>query len=404
LSTQGGVTLLLDQHFHALYPAVSWLDVRASEIVADLSRQISVDEIYRLCGFPSLGRQNFSQIVWFRKKRRDLYRQSAYFGSVADYLNHRLTGRFAVDISNLAHNSLLDMDARDYSERLLDIAGLSREQLPQIVPSGKPVGALIPDAAAQLGLSPKVLVVSGAHDQYCASIGAGAVTAGDCVLSAGTAWALLATAGEIYFDDQHRLFPGIHALEGKYGLMATVSAGGNSLAWFRDVFAPGTGFHDLDQTAMKADAGSGGLTFIPRFFSRSGKGAFIGIDTIHGLPHFARAVMEGVAVFSQLALKRMHQLGLSIEKLIMIGGGAGSALWPHMVADMAQRPVFLPEQREAPCAGAAALAMAGAGVCGSVEEASRRVSTAGRLVEPDARKARLSSRLAENASAYLDHI
>ena len=404
LSTQGGVTLLLDERFQALYPAVSWLDVRALEIVPTLRRQISVDEIYRLCGFPSLGRQNFSQIVWFREKRRDLYRKTAYFGSVVDYLNQRLTGRFAVDISNLAHNSLFDMNGRDYSQRLLDIAGLSRAQLPQIVPSGRPGGALAADAAAQLGLPPGAVVVSGAHDQYCASIGAGAVEVGDCVLSAGTAWALLATAGTLFYDHQHRLYPGIHALEGKFGLMAAVSAGGNSLAWFRDVFARDSHFSDLDQIAMKGDIGSDGLAFIPQFFSKSGKGAFVGIDTVHGLSHFARAVMEGVAVFNQLSLKRMTDLGLSINRLIMIGGGAGSALWPQIVADMAQQPVILPEQMEAPCAGAAALALAGAEVCSSVEEASRRVSTAGRSVKPDAGRSALCERLVEKASAILDHI
>jgi len=101
------------------------------------------------------------------------------------------------------------------------------------------IGSLTTEASSVLGLGGEVMVVSGAHDQYCANIGAGAVSTGDCVLSCGTAWVLLATCDRLYFDEKslgsqgitQAVFPGIHPIPGKFGLMTSVPFGGNSLKW-----------------------------------------------------------------------------------------------------------------------------------------------------------------------------
>ena len=236
LSTQGGVSIFLDENRQLLYPAISWFDTRAEEMVPLLSKDISLHEIYHLCGFPALGRLNFSIATWFRHKKPNIFNKCRYFASAVDYLNLKLTGEFAIDISNLAHNSFLDMNTGDYSKRIMEIAGINAEQLPRIVSSGGVVGMLTSEASVELGLNRNVKVISGGHDQYCANIGVGAVNEGECVLSAGTAWALLATAEKPYFDDQFRVFPGIHIFEEKYGLMSAISAGGNSLSWFNNAF------------------------------------------------------------------------------------------------------------------------------------------------------------------------
>ena len=404
LSTQGGVTLLLDRSYGPLHPGISWLDARAMEIVPQLSRETSVEELYRSCGFPALGRLNLSQAVWFRLKRPDLFERCAHFASAVDYLNQRLTGIFAVDISNLAHNALLDMSSGDYSDRLLEVAGLSRQQLPEIIPSGTPVATVTRNAALELDLNPEVLVVSGAHDQYCASVGAGAAEVGDCVLSAGTAWALLATTDRPHFDEQYGVFPGIHVFQGRHGLMSAVSAGGNSLNWFREAFAGSTPFRKLDEAALGVEAGSLGLVFVPRLNAQSGRGAFLGIDNVHSLSHFARAVMEGVALFNQMSLERIRELGVPLRRLIMIGGGAKSTLWPQIVADMAKLPLFVPNQTEAPCVGAALLALTGAGFVDGIEAACRRLSDSGHTVEPNPSLGAVYTDLAVIVSDCLEHI
>ncbi len=390
LSTQGGALVLLDEDFHALYPAVSWLDTRAEETANKLLRHVSREELYKMSGWPIIGSLNLPAVFWFREKRPVLYEKSWYFASTIDYINYRLTGRFAIDYTNLALTMFLDLVRRDWSEKGLAVAGLTRDNVPEIVPSGRLLGGLTSDAARALGLSEEVTVVSGAHDQYCASIGAGAVNTGDCVLSCGTAWVLLAICDRLYFDEKslgsrgitQSVFPGIHPATGKFGLMTSVPFGGHSLKWFRDVMRPGRSFEKLDEAAARVGPGSEGLAFVPISSSRSGKGAFFGIDGVHEEAHFVRSIMEGVSFVNRRHLDMIRNAGVRVEKLIMIGGGSKSRVWPQIVADACNIQVVLPRISEAACAGAAVLAGVGSGIFGSIEEASVKIAGVKSIIKP----------------------
>lgn len=369
LSTQGGCLVLLDENFRPLYPAVSWLDKRAAEVSHVIRPHVSEEELYRTGGWGNLDALTFPAVVWFREKRPELFARARYCASTIDYLNHRLSGRFSTDCSNLALTELLDLHARDLSDRILDIAGITRENVSDVVPSGTPLGRLRPDSARELGLPEDVVLVSGAHDQYCASIGAGAVNSGGCVLSAGTAWVLLVTSDMLVFDESMVIHPCVHVFDGKYGLLTSVPSGGNSLNWFQSTFRPGEDFESLGREAEKVGAGSDGLLFIPNNVSKSGRGAFLNIDTVHTPGHFTRSVFEGVAMANRIHLETFSARGIPVEKLIMIGGGARSALWPRIVADCANIPLVVPDQREAACAGAAMLAGVGSDRFRTIEEA-----------------------------------
>ncbi len=390
LSTQGGSLVLLDTEFHALYPAVSWLDARAEETADKLLRRINREELYRMSGWPITGGLNLPVVFWFREKRPELYRKARFFASTIDYINYLLTGRFAIDYTNLALTMFLDLDKRGWSEKGLSVTGLTGDNVPEIIPSGQVLGKLTPEASRTLGLSNEVTVVSGAHDQYCASIGAGAVNMGDCVLSCGTAWVLLATCDRLYFDEQslggrgitQSVFPGIHPAPGRFGLMTSVPFGGNSLKWFRDVMRPEHSFEKLDEAAAGAGPGSDGLFFVPVSSSRSGRGAFMGIDGVHGEAHFLRAIMEGVSYVNKRHLAMIRHAGVQVEKLIMIGGGSKSRVWPQIVADTCDIQVVLPRIAEAACAGAAVLAGVGSGLFGSIEVASMKIAGVKSIIKP----------------------
>jgi sugar (pentulose or hexulose) kinase len=391
LSAQGGALVLLDGNFKPLANAVSWLDTRARETVDLLREKIGVDELYRASGWPIMHSLSFPTIVWFREKRPELFRKTRYFASTVDYMNYLLTGRFVIDPTNLALTLFLDLDKYDFSERALEIAGIRRESVPEVVPSGRIVGKLRTDVAELLGLSKDLLVVSGAHDQYCANIGAGAVKVGDCVLSCGTAWVLLATCDRLFFNDKsliahgvsQSVFPGPHPIEGRYGLMTSVPFGGNSLKWFRDVLRPGEDYERLNEDAAGAPAGSEGLFFLPIASSAGGRGAFLGIDGVHTLKHFTRAVYEGIVYLNRRHLDLIRETGVDVLNLVMIGGGAKSPVWTKIVADVCAVPVYIPEVKEAACAGAAALAGAGCGLFGSIEEGSGVLSARRREVRPE---------------------
>lgn len=412
LSTQGGALVLLDEHFNSICPSVSWLDTRANETTEQLLQKISIEELYKMSGWPIKNGLNFPVIFWFKEKQPELYENARFFASTIDYMNYLLTGRFVIDYSNLALTMFLDLNKRDISDSALHIAGIDRSSVPEVLPSGQVIGKLTKEAAKKLGLSQDVVVVSGAHDQYCANIGAGAVDIGDCVLSAGTAWVLLATCDRLHFDEQslssggitQSIFPGIHPIKGKYGLMTSVPFGGNSLKWFKDVMKPGISYERLDRKAAEAACGSDNLMFVPISSSGSGKGAFLGIDGMHKDSHFIRAVMEGVSFVNRKHLELIQNAGVQVKSLIMIGGGAQSKIWPQIVADVCNIQVSLPEISEAACAGAAVLAGTGSGIFHSIEEASKKVTKDKSIIIPNQMNAEVYKELYQKFVLNLEYV
>ena len=378
LSTQGGCLVLLDGDFSPVYSAVSWMDKRAGDVSDQLVNKISMSELYRICGWPVLDSLNFPAIFWFRQKMPDLLKRVEHFASTIDYLNYLLTGRFAIDCTNLALTGFLELSSRGFSGKTMFIAGITTGRLPEIVPSGNVVGRLTAGAASKMGLSENVVVVSGAHDRYCESIGTGAIHPGDCVLGAGTSWVLLAISDSLLFHEPstsdrgfvRSIFPGLHPVEGRFGCMSVVPHGGNSLRWFKDVMRPESSYERLNDEASEVQSGSEGLLFVPISSSKSGKGSFLNIDGVHTIGHFTRAVFEGVAFMNRIHFDLFRQAGLHVGKLIMIGGGTKSSLWPRLVADVCNVTVELPLRREAACAGAAVLAAVGCALFSSVEEGS----------------------------------
>jgi xylulokinase len=447
LSTQGGPLLLLDAEYRPIRPAVSWLDTRAAETAEELKRIVPPADLYRSTGWSFYQGLSFPAVFWFSRKEPATLGKARYIGSAISYLNFRLSGRFATDPSNLALDEFLDMGKKGIWQRAVQTAGLSPDQLPEVVDSGVPLGELTSRAAAELGLEKAPLLVSGAHDQYCASLGAGAVRSGECVLSAGTAWALLATCGRLHFgsgpgsgrrdagydtgssgpgpgsrtesggrtgsgsrtdsggsSEFAEVHPGVHPLPGKYGLMTSVPFGGNSLSWFRQAMRPESSFEELDREAEGVKPGSDGLMFVPVSCSGTGKGAFIDIEGVHGFAQFLRAIYEGVALANRSRLDLMNKTGVEVTNLIMIGGGAASRVWPAIVADTTGLPVTVPGMREAACGGAAVLAGAGSGIFPSAGEAAARISDDGSTVHPEPERQEQYEGLFERHRERAEHV
>jgi len=403
LSTQGGCLVLLDDYFQPVYNAVSWLDHRARENIDYIQREISPDILYKNCGWGNLDCLSFPTVLWFKKNNPELFKKVRYCASTIDYLNHRLTGKFSIDCSNLAMTLFLDLFKKDWSDEVLGIAGLTRNNVPEIIESGNIIGAIKQDAAEEMGLSKDVLLISGAHDQYCSSIGAGAVHNGDCILSTGTAWVLTVTSDKLLFDNNQSIHPCIHLVENKYGLLMSVPSGGNSLNWFQTTFQPGLTYEELSREAEKSETGSKGLIFIPRDTSKSGNSAFLNIDPVHTSSCFTRAVFEGVALANRKHMEIFFENDIKISKLIMIGGGAGSSVWPQIVADVSNVPVAIPNQKETACAGAAILAGMGSKLFSSIEEAGELFTGENKIIKPVEKNAEIYNKMYGDFINYLEY-
>lgn len=238
LSTQGGTTIAVDAQLRPLRPAISWLDGRGASVIEDLLGSVGPDESYHLGGFRWSGYLAVAHIAWLRSHEPGLFRRTRRFLQVNDFLISRLTGRLCQDPSNAGITGLYNVLENRWEPRSLGAAGISADHLSPIRPSGEPVGCLTAEAAERTGLTTEVLVMNGAHDQYAASLGAGAIEPGQVLLSCGTAWVVLVTMAEpVFGSGPNALAISRHSVPGRWGglarwrVWAQASNGTSTTSW-----------------------------------------------------------------------------------------------------------------------------------------------------------------------------
>jgi xylulokinase len=104
------------------------------------------------------------------------------------------------------------------------------------------------------------------------------------------------------------------------------------------------------------------------------RGAFVGLNRRHTRGHLVRAVMEGVALNLRIILDAFRRQGISPPAIRLIGGGAKSRLWRHIMADAWGVPVLLARYlEEGTSLGAAIAGGVGVGIFPSLEVAEEIV-------------------------------
>jgi xylulokinase len=175
--------------------------------------------------------------------------------------------------------------------------------------------------------------------------------------------------------------------------MGVTQAAGLSMRWLRDRL--GGSYDQLTAEAAAAPAGSDGLLFTPYLMGErtpvldpEARGTWFGLTYAHGRGHLVRSVMEGVAYSLRDCLDVMTSLGVTASEVRVAGGGAKSALWRQILADVLEKPIATLGLDEGPAYGAALLAGVGTGIWSSVDQATSHVAVASRAL-PDRRAAAL---------------
>jgi xylulokinase len=239
----------------------------------------------------------------------------------------------------------------------------------------------------------EAIVANPGHDQYCASLGAGAMEEGRMLISGGTAWVVLLTTGEPIFGATGLPAPGRHLEAGKWGLMSAFPTAGVSVDWFRNALcgAGDPGYtRQLELEAKSIPPGSNGVVFLPYFTGSSAptwstgmRGSILGLTLKHSRAHVFRALLEGVGYDILWKIESYRDVGARLESIRMIGGATRSLNWPGIVSNMLGVPIQVPRIEESAALGAAILAGKAAGAFGGLEEGAGRLVSVGSTYQPD---------------------
>lgn len=393
VSSQGISFVLLDAAGRPLGNAISWLDSRATAECAEILARFPAAELFRITGKRAAPFYVLPKLLWLRSHRPEAWRQARMILMGHDYLVYRLCGERVTDHSLAGGTLLYDLAGQDWSPALFEAFAIPRELLPPVRWAGTPVGTLRPAVAAELGLRPEVVVAVGGQDQKCAALGAG-ITDGVAAVSLGTASAIVQMLERPVTDGQMRIptFPFVQPA--RWVLEGVVGTAAGSLRWYRDVLAPGLSYGALDAEAAAVPAGSGGVLFYPHLggatsphWADAARGAFHGLSLATTRGHLTRAVLEGIAYQIRENLEITEALAGPVARVNLYGGGAKSALWREIIADVLGRPVAWPQTAETASLAAAMLAGVGCGVFASLDTAVGAMRPAAHLQWPTSRAA-----------------
>ena len=350
-----------------------WSDKRCLDQVQAFARRPDAGQLSRLAGNQPLPAWAGFKMAWLRANEVAAYNAAASLLVAKDFLNLRLCGVVATDPAEASGSFLCDAATGQWSADLLGALGVSRPKLPDIADSGAVIGTIREEAARHTGLLAGTPVVAGTGDMMCQLLGSGITAPGQVGVVAGTASIVAAAARHASADAR---VMNLRSASGSWMHFGISDAAGKSMRWFADQLsghaAPGSpdaigaAYDALTLEATRVGTGSDGLLFFPYLLgertlgSAQSRASFIGATLGHQRGHFARAVLEGITFEDRRALEFVCPAGPQ-GPVRCSGGGAASAVWNQIRADIFGHPVQTLACTEGGILGAAILAGVGAG-------------------------------------------
>jgi xylulokinase len=400
LSGQMHGSVFLDKQNRIVRRALLWNDQRTAAECEEIERRAGGRQrLIQMVANPALTGFTAPKILWLRNNEPKNFAKTVKILLPKDEIRRRLTGEFATEVSDASGMLLLDVVKRQWSKELLTKLELNASLFARCYESEEVTGRLTRDAAKTLGLSSDCMVVGGAGDCAAGAVGNGIVRPGLLSTSIGTSGVVFVHSETPQVDPQGRLHTFCHAVHGKWHMMGVTLAAGGSLQWFRNALCETVAalakrrkidvYDVLTEEAAVTPAGAEGLFFLPYLAGERtphadplARGAFVGLTLRHARGHLVRAIMEGVTYSLRDCLEIMEQQGVSVKQIRATGGGARSAFWRQLQADVLGKTVVSMAADEGPAYGVALLAAVGAGEFNDIGEACDTTVKTTRQVKP----------------------
>ena len=331
----------------------------ANEAFFSLVDAFGPEKMMRICRIKPDAYYSLSKILYtLRTSPVPVYK----FLFVASYICYRLCGEAVTDATLACRSLLYDVEGSCWSEVILSAAGLRKEQMPHLVPSGTVAGNLLPDIARELGLSSDVKVLIGAHDQIVNALGSGVRHLGEAVDNSGTVECITPLFSNLpkdfsFHSDNYACVP--YLGKGYVTYAYNISAG-SAVRWFRDAF--GMGYDALNDLCPDKPTGLMVLPFLLGMggtpeMDQGARGAILGLTTSTRVPDMYRALLEGITFEMRYNQEHLGGHGITFDHLFACGGGARSDAWMQIKADVLDCRITRVDTKETGALGSAILGL-----------------------------------------------
>jgi xylulokinase len=397
-------SVLLDERDEILRPALIWCDQRTEAQCRRITEQTGAETLIKRVCNPAVTGFTLPKLLWVREHEPEIWRRVKTILLPKDYVRFRLSGDKASDVADSSGTLLFDVQKRCWSGEMLRDFEIDEKLLPSVFESIEITGTVSPVGAAETGLRAGTLIVAGAGDNAAGAIGMGVTRAGTTSATIGTSGVCFAVTDKPMLDPKGRIHTLCHAIPNRWHNTGVTQAAGLSLKWFRENFAERKSYDQLAEEAAEVSSGADGAIWLPYLMGERtphldphARAALVGLTASHTRAHAVRAVLEGVAFSLRDSLEIFRELNVPVETIRLGGGGAKSALWRQIQADVYEQTIETIEAEEGAAFGAALLAAVGAGAWKTVDEACAETIRVKERVEPDAKS---SEKLNRNYAAY----
>ncbi len=397
--------VLVDKNGEAIRRPMSYMDQRGkAEIKQYLAHglQVSGANIVKLLKglyytgvIPASVKDPVWKYKWVEANEKENFSKIHKWLDVKEYLICRCCGNFIMTEDSAFATLLLDKKKCDWSQPMLDMFGVKREHMADIVKSTDQVGVLTEKSASELGLAVGTAVFGGGGDASLIGVGAGCVDVGDCHIYSGTSgWVSVITDRQTV--DIVAMVASIRgALAGKFNYFAEMETSSKCLEWVKNHLALDeiniylkkedvvqsyeteyTSLYEyLTDTIATIEPGCGGVIFTPwlhgnrcPFEDPLATGMFFNINLETGKTELIRAVLEGICYHKRWMLEVEEAKKPMKDKIRFVGGGALSPVTCQLLADITGKTIETIDQpQNVGAVGAAAIMGVGLGIISSVE-------------------------------------
>lgn len=379
--------VILDKEDRVIRPAILWNDGRTDKETTYLNRFIGMEKLSRCTANIAFAGFTAPKILWVKNNEPANFERIAKMMLPKDYIAYKMTGIHSCDYSDASGTLLLDVEKKCWSEEMIQICGVNRSWLPTLFESYEAIGTILPSVATELGLSPSTKVIAGAGDNAAAAVGTGTVKNGTCNISLGT-------SGTVFIANDRFLMPKNHAIHafahasGKYHLMGCILSAASCNKWWMEDIIRSNDYAGEQQSFVPP--GENEVLFAPYLMGERTphndpfiRGAFFGLSMNTTRAQMSQAILEGVTFAVRDSVEIARSLGIEIPKTRICGGGAKSAVWKQIVADVLRMPVESIATEEGPGLGAAMLAAVGCGEYADVNQVVDAIIQVVEVVEPN---------------------
>jgi xylulokinase len=356
----------LDAAGQVLAPVKLWCDTSTQEDCEAITQTVGgTNACIAAAGNPVLPGYTASKLHWFRRVHPDLYARLRWVLLPHDFLNFYLTGERWMEAGDASGTAFFDIRRRDWSEpmlRAIDPDRDLRDCLPPLHRDNVAAGTLRHALAESLGLPAGIPVSVGGGDNMMGAIGTGNVVPRRVTMSLGTSGTVYAYSAAPVVDPQGEIAAFCASTGGWLPLLCTMNSTIASELVRQLLGADRVRF---EAQLAEAPPGADGIITVPFFTGERtpslphGKGCVVGLDSRNmQAGNLLRSAVEGATYSLRFGLDRLGTLGIQSREIILTGGGARSAAWRQIVADVCNLPVRVPVHEEGAAFGAALQALA----------------------------------------------